>query len=388
MKALISLLTIEGGGWHTYCEKLSMLLISHGYEVDYIVDRGNNKFNLIYGNAAAVFFVLNRALESRDKVINRVSKKISGNGRYDLGINISSEYGNDIFGKLNIPKIITTIHSIKPREIRNAIQSNYGVHEILAVSENVRNAAVHDMRLNKSDIRVLPPITLNQCSTEIKTNDGDINLLYLGRVTKEAKRADKIPNLVRRLSSLGLKANFHIVGDGDYLPIIQKSLLEMPMTVTMVYHGWKKSEEVNQILSKSHILILMSSYEGCPHSVLEAMAFGVVPVVTEIIGSTSNIIQNNEDGILIRDGDVDEFANTIFMLAKNPNRLNLMSNLGKLKFSKDYSEEKITAEWIKIISKNSSKAIIVKRAFKITDFIIGRAAWLMVSRFLKALRVL
>ena len=60
-----------------------------------------------------------------------------------------------------------------------------------------------------------------------------------------------------------------------------------------------------RFLSGADVLFMCSEYEGLPLVVLEAMARGTIPVVTDIAGGLREVIASGENGFLYpveRDG--------------------------------------------------------------------------------------
>lgn len=132
-------------------------------------------------------------------------------------------------------------------------------------------------------------------------------ILYLGRGTYE-KRVHLIGQIAQRCLQNHLAVQFTLVGN-------------IPDTTTQHYKDYcifKKeivdSKEKNQLLNTAHLLIMTSSREGFPISVMEAMAHGVVPLVTNV-GGISCHITHGTTGLLIDNANeayvIETMVNTI-----------------------------------------------------------------------------
>lgn len=81
-------------------------------------------------------------------------------------------------------------------------------------------------------------------------------------------------------------------------------------TVPIQMHGWIDREQVCRLMSKSAVFILPSHAEGLPLSLLDAMAHGMLPVVTPV-GSIPEVIKDGENGVLVEVGNPSELAKRI-----------------------------------------------------------------------------
>jgi glycosyltransferase involved in cell wall biosynthesis len=77
---------------------------------------------------------------------------------------------------------------------------------------------------------------------------------------------------------------------------------------------------------KQDIIILPSSAEGMPVSIIEAMKTGVVPIVNDISGGIQELVENNVTGFKINDNNPLIYANKIIELCNNPDELKRISN--------------------------------------------------------------
>ena len=74
--------------------------------------------------------------------------------------------------------------------------------------------------------------------------------------------------------------------------------------------GWIDRAERDELLRRAQLLVLPSSHEGLPMAVLEAMAFGVAPVVTPV-GGLPELVHDGVNGALVPVGDPAALARTL-----------------------------------------------------------------------------
>lgn len=69
------------------------------------------------------------------------------------------------------------------------------------------------------------------------------------------------------------------------------------------FMGWVTKEQKPALFEKADVLVLPSYNEGLPIAILEAMSYGL-PIISTNVGSIAEAIKENENGFLIKPGDV------------------------------------------------------------------------------------
>lgn len=111
-----------------------------------------------------------------------------------------------------------------------------------------------------------------------------------------------------------------IVGSGHNTDIVRRLIKELKLERVNL-HGWQPRES---FLEKSEILMMTSAYEGLPLSVLEAQAYGCVPIAYNSFASLTDVVTSYEDGVVVdKFEDIDEFT----------------KKLTELMYDSDYREE-------------------------------------------------
>jgi len=100
------------------------------------------------------------------------------------------------------------------------------------------------------------------------------------------------------LKEKGKLFEYHILGDGPDKPQIQYLIHELGLDNYVYLHGKVNSNEVRNFLTKAHIFLLPSIYEGISNAVLEAMAIGV-PVITTNAGGMEEVVVNGINGTIV-----------------------------------------------------------------------------------------
>lgn len=127
--------------------------------------------------------------------------------------------------------------------------------------------------------------------------NGPLQVLFVGRGSEE-KRVHLIGRTTRRCKQEGLQVNFMLVGAGaDSLDSGDKEYC------TFAGHIGDTAA-LSEIYATAHLIVITSSREGFPLTVMEGMAQGCVPVCTAV-GGIPEHIRHQENGWLLPEQDED-----------------------------------------------------------------------------------
>jgi len=150
-----------------------------------------------------------------------------------------------------------------------------------------------------------------------KPKPDKIKFIYLGRVSK----IKGIGELIEAFSKVKKKRKdfiCEIIGHGDKpktLQYFEKKVIEKKLEDNIKFLGQITGEEKFDLLSQSDIYIFPSYMEGCPTSVIEALATGLFVISTDV-GALNDII-NKDNGIKVKPKEIDSLARAIIFSMKN-----------------------------------------------------------------------
>lgn len=107
--------------------------------------------------------------------------------------------------------------------------------------------------------------------------------------------------------------------------------------------------------SKAGIFALPSRTEGLPMVLIEAMSNSCPSISFDIVSGPNEMIVTNKTGILVKDNDIEGFANAIINLIDNHS---LRNTIGENAFitTKSYSIEEIGQQWLKMLDSVLNKS--------------------------------
>jgi glycosyltransferase involved in cell wall biosynthesis len=155
------------------------------------------------------------------------------------------------------------------------------------------------------------------------TNKTPHSLIYIGRLT-ELKRVSSLIESFSMVRNRFPAAKLHIVGDGPKHEEVRRKIEELDLFENVSMHGYLPEREKIELLSSSAVYVSNSIFEGFGIPLVEAMATGTVPVVTDIEAHRF-VFQNDNVGYLVN--NTEEMATKITdLLSNETERLRLANN--------------------------------------------------------------
>ena len=164
---------------------------------------------------------------------------------------------------------------------------------VVTPSKHLKNFILNLGFKNKIEI-INNGVFIPEENTNIFTND-QINITIVSRLVSH-KNIEKIIKAISDLNNPLI--NLNIIGDGPELNQLQKISLESNNKDNIIFHGKLNRDEIDHIFLKSDIYIQASNYEGLPHSLLEAMSYGI-PVLCTPVGECKEILGNEDRGYIL-----------------------------------------------------------------------------------------
>jgi glycosyltransferase involved in cell wall biosynthesis len=170
-------------------------------------------------------------------------------------------------------------------------------------------------------------------------------ILYLGRLTREEKRVHLFPEILSQLCASGMPFHWTIAGEGEERGFLEASLKPVSPNQTVSIIGPVRYADVPALLKEHDICLLTSDHEGFGLSVLEAMGYGLVPVVSDLPAGIPEMVDKTT-GILVPVDDVAGYARAIIHLHEHREELAAKSAAARERVKNDFSVEAMTDRWL------------------------------------------
>jgi phosphatidylinositol alpha-1,6-mannosyltransferase len=176
-------------------------------------------------------------------------------------------------------------------------------------------------------------------------------ILTVGRwaSSERYKGADDLIRAVAQLHSVIPDLHLVAVGDGDDLRRLQNLATETMTKDSVHFLQGLSREKVAACYARSDVFALPSTGEGFGLVFLEAMAFGV-PIVAAAAGGSTDLIENEINGLLVSPHDPEQLARALRRLLCDDALRSRLGRQGMEKVRNQYSFGRFASELDEILS--------------------------------------
>lgn len=141
--------------------------------------------------------------------------------------------------------------------------------------------------------------------------------------------------------------NLDIFGQGEWKEWLQQLIDEKHLSDTL--HINKPTNRIYEEYAKSSIIVMTSNYEGFGMVLVEAMACGVPAIAFDCQCGPKDIIRHGENGLLVRNGDIEGLAAAMMKLMDDEAYRQRLSDKAKGVIS-TYAEETVMKQWMTLFT--------------------------------------
>jgi len=221
---------------------------------------------------------------------------------------------------------------------------------ILVLSEFAKQSYI-DQGFQASEIDVLHigPINGNRASTyEPNYISGNkLHILFLGRMTRI-----KGIEAIMQVSKLLDPCDFRISLVGQCSPDIARYIRENSNSTILQLIPNPKPDDIEVYFREAHIFVLPSFNEGFNIASLEAMTFGLIPILSHKSGVSEILKGTKFENLTIEPGDVEQlYSKLLFLKEQTPIAISQFQELS-FEISQKYSFDKFASEFFRIFIKD------------------------------------
>ncbi|HUV04325.1 MAG TPA: glycosyltransferase family 4 protein [Armatimonadota bacterium] len=236
-------------------------------------------------------------------------------GAYDVVLLNHAIYAQASLGMLPDDVIaIPIVHNDDEAIYRVACANRFAWNVAVCVSPKLAEA-VRAMAPDRPVVQILDGISAPHGPREGRRPfERPIRLLFVGRLAHCHKGVLFLPDILRGCLDRGIDASLTIVGDGIDREALRQKVQDYGLQDAVRFCGQIPNEQVYDLMSDSHLLLMPSFYEGMGLVLPEAMWCGCVPIASRLRGVTDAVVEDGRTGILVEVADVDGFVDAIARL--------------------------------------------------------------------------
>jgi len=152
-----------------------------------------------------------------------------------------------------------------------------------------------------------------------------------------------------------LNIQLNLVGDGPNFSLAKEIVEKLQINQCVKFLGART--DIEDILSKNDIFLLISNWEGFPISIIEAMRQGL-PVVASNVGGVSESVIDGKTGFLIPRGNKEALKEKIKELYEKRNLCYEFGQNGRKRYLENFTSDKMVEKIIKIYEEILNRKII------------------------------
>ncbi len=195
----------------------------------------------------------------------------------------------------------------------------------IVLSDSWKKFYIENLGLKSEQVIVLPNPVKIPVQIPQRIDSKQIFFLFLGRIGERKGAFDLIQAFASIPAAQQSQAKLVMAGDGD----AEKARSLIP-TLNLSDHitilDWVDQEKRDELLTKADVFVLPSYNEGLPMALLEAMSWGLA-VITTPVGGIPEIVTQNQNGLLVNPGDIQQLSEAMQSLISDENlRISLGNN--------------------------------------------------------------
>jgi len=188
--------------------------------------------------------------------------------------------------------------------------------------------------------------------------DNSIRIATTGRLV-EKKGIEYGIRAVAKLTKIYPNIEYNIIGDGVLKENFENLIKELDVAKNVKLLGWKKQQEIIEILDKSQIFIAPSvsaadgNQDAPVNTLKEAMAMGL-PVIGTQHGGIPELVKDGVSGFLVPERDADAIAEKISYLIEHAEIWPEMGRAGRAYVEEHYDINKLNDELVAVYQQLSN----------------------------------
>lgn len=272
--------------------------------------------------------------------INKFVRKLHSQNKFDIihaHTAIPVGYSAMLMSKcMDIPYVVT-IHgqdfqyTINKNRIckKNILKVLANSDKIVTVSNKLKNIITNEKLLKKTCVignGINPEEHINKSESGIYNKYSKVILSASSLIKTKGIRLNimAVNILVKKYPDL----QYIIIGDGEEMPQLYDLVQSLNLQEHVKFLGWMSHENVIEHMLACNIFSLPSYKEGFGIVYIEAMSCGK-PVIAVKGEGIEDVIEDNQNGFLVRPQNVEDIVETIDFLFRNPEKAEIFGSNGK-----------------------------------------------------------
>jgi glycosyltransferase involved in cell wall biosynthesis len=175
---------------------------------------------------------------------------------------------------------------------------------------------------------------------------GPLRLLFVGRYG-ERKGCRELVAALAQARAEGVHATLTFVGREEYEGEereIRREIEAHRLEPVVEFAGVSAPAVLASHFRNADVICLPSRREGMPLALLEGMAFGL-PALATPVGGIADFVEDGRNGMLVQPGDVGGLADSIRLLAQDPDLRRRLGEAAKARVRSTAGDDELIRRW-------------------------------------------
>lgn len=211
-----------------------------------------------------------------------------------------------------------------------------------------------------------------------KAGSGRLTVAFTSRLEDLQKNVLILPEILDAVRKLGGEYVLRILCGGPDEAALRKKFRRMNLLDQVDFEPKISREDLLVALASADVFLMTSRFEGCPHALIEAMACGCVPVVSQLPGIFDTMVQEGVEGFLCDLDNPRDFARCLHELAQDAGKRERMGTAARERAVRDFDVKRAVAAYGELLvqsnSGKSAEPLSLCDAFRLHGR-IGKGNW-------------
>lgn len=196
-------------------------------------------------------------------------------------------------------KIVMVIHSDTEYIYKNVFDMIEEIDKVVCISRKIEETCIRSYGIPTDKLLYhVNPILLEEKQPRQENVRGRLRVGFVARLVKLAKRTHLLPQVMDECFRRGLDVEFHIAGEGECFDLLRAYVEENHLEEKVHLEGWIPPMRMAGFWRHQDIYLNISDFEGMSLTMLEAMAYGAFPVVTDVSG-VMDVVKDGKNGLIV-----------------------------------------------------------------------------------------
>jgi glycosyltransferase involved in cell wall biosynthesis len=232
--------------------------------------------------------------------------------------------------------------------VYNLLSHYAGEMDLLAaISDRIKQQLLARPEFSSLRVHYIPhgvPMP-ESAAPRVPNTTAPLRILYLGRLQRVQKRVQLFPEIAQALQASIIPFRWTIAGAGPDKEWLESAMPKPGEGQSVSFPGKILYGDVPRVLADHDVFLLASDYEGQPLSLLEAMAAGLVPVVSDLPSGIREVVDAST-GKLVPPENTKGYADAIVQLHRNRDELSRLSQNAQEKARREFTVSAMTDRWL------------------------------------------